>query len=246
MGPEIDEELTIYLPVRSMRSTYIITFLVLSCIACSPQPMRNSAKLLTGDCNIEHTTVEQAFPRGSSPWSRTLTLPARGKFVEESHYVTTEDKFGNKAWPSAKKELIKAHLERSFKLYKTYAPQAEMDKLYGQTWQKEWTPEEGGHFGQGSVGISQLKELSVDMEMWFLTMMWASGKRPEKGTLFLLSANGRSVVVQAGYETGPASEKYIGGVTREVHHWLNTSSDDEITIVKLKNQKMALGPVDCN
>ncbi|GAB5527833.1 MAG: hypothetical protein Roseis2KO_57050 [Roseivirga sp.] len=201
---------------------------------------------MTGDCRAKPASIEQAFPRGSSPWSRTLELPATGKFVEESHYVTTDDNFESKAWPSTNNEGIKSHLERSFKIYKTYDPNAEIDELYSQTWQKEWTPEEGGYFGQGSVGISQLSELSADMEMWFLTMMWASGKRPEKGTRFLLSANGRNVVVQAGYETGPASEKYIGGVTREVHHWLNTSSASEIRIKKHINQKAALGPVNCN
>lgn len=229
-----------------MRPFHTITLLVLSCIACSPKPLQKPIALLTEGCRSEPAIIEQAFPRGSSPWNRTLTLPATGKFVEESHYVTTKDKFEKKAWPSAKSELIKAHLERSFKIYRTLDPKAEIDKLYGQSWQKEWTPEEGGHFGQGSVGISQLTELSPNMEMWFLTMMWASGNRPEKGTRFLLSANGKSVVVQAGYETGPASEKYIGGVTREVHAWLNTSSDNEITILKLKNQKTALGPVNCN
>lgn len=229
-----------------MRPIHTITLLVISCLACSPQSIHKPVKLLTGDCRIEPATVEQAFPRGSSPWNRTLTLPATGKFVEESHYVTTQDEFSNNAWPLTKNERIKAHLARSFKIYKTYDPKAETDQLYDQTWQKEWTPEEGGHFGQGSVGLSQLSELSPHMEMWFLTMMWASGKRPDKGTRFLLSANGRSVVVQAGYETGPASKKYIGGVTREVHHWLRTSSADEINIAKLSNQKMVLGPVNCN
>ncbi|MCE7995602.1 MAG: hypothetical protein HEP71_26725 [Roseivirga sp.] len=191
------------------------------------------------------TSLEQAFPRGNNPWRRTLVLPATGKFVEESHYITTQDDFGNKAWPAEKNDHIKAHLQRSFRAYKKYDRKMTLVELYDKTWQKEWTPEEGGHFGQGSVGASQLNELSVEMEMWFLTMMWAKGNKPAKGTRFLLSANGKSVVVQAGYETGPASESYIGGVTREVHKWLNTTSDSEVTISKLKNQEMILGPVNC-
>lgn len=231
-----------------MKSIHLTIIVALICTACGTKPVQNRGagdKFFSGDCSTVPASVEHALPRGDSPWRRTLSLPATGQFVEESHYVTTEDEFGDKAWPSEKSVHIKAHLQRSFRAYKAYDPKADINDLYGKTWQKEWTPEEGGHFGQGSVGVSQLSELSVDMEMWFLTMMWAKGGRPAKGTRFLLSANGKSVVVQAGYETGPASEKFIGGVTREVHKWLNTSSDNQITISKLKNQETALGPVRC-
>lgn len=231
-----------------MKTSYLVIFLALTCATCQVPPSQNSAefgKLLSGDCSAISASLEHAFPRGTTPWSRTLSLPVTGKFVEESHYVTTQDKFKNKSWPSLKEELIRPHLQRSFQIYKSYDPRIKIQELYGKSWQKEWTPEEGGHFGQGSVGASQLNELSVEMEMWFLTMMWAKGERPAKGTRFRLSANGKSVVVQAGYETGPASQKFIGGVTREVHKWLNTSSDSEIAISKLKNQEMPLGPVNC-
>ncbi len=229
-----------------MRSGHLILLTLLSvCVTCSPPPATEPAKLLSGDCSLEFTLIEQAFARGKSPWKRSLSLPVTGKFVEESHYVTTEDSFGDKTWPASKNEGIQKHLQRSFRAYQKYAPKVSIEDLYHQSWQKEWTPEEGGHYGQGSVGVSQLQELSVEMEMWFLTMMWAKGTRPKKGTRFLLSANGRNVVVQAGFETGPASENFVGGVTREVHYWLGSSSKSDITIARLKNQTIPLGPVDC-
>ena len=77
-------------------------------------------------------------------------------------------------------------------------------------------------------------------------MMWAKGERPARGTKFLLTANNRNVVVIAGYETGPSSQQYLGGITREVHHWLGTSSMDIIKVQLLEDQTLALGPLNCH
>lgn len=220
----------------------------LTLFSCTNQSKLSSTKqnkLISGNCGIESISVKHAFSGGTTPWSRTLKTPAKGKFVEESHYVTTKDTFKEADWPSKKNESIRNHLNRSLKLYQRYDANATIDELYAQSWQKEWTPEEGGHFGQGSVGNAQLNELSPEMEMWFITMMWAPGERPERGTKFLLSANGKSVVVVAGYETGPASKKYLGGVTREVHYWLGTNANTEITLALLQDQSTSIGPVIC-
>ncbi len=198
---------------------------------------------ITHKCETTPKTIKQGF---RNEWSRTVELPTSGKFVEESHYVTTND-FASGGWPSTKVESIDEHLQRSFQLYKKYNSEIQFDNLYKNHWQKEWTPEEGGHFGQGSVGEVQKNELAPEMEMWFMTMMWASSNdRPARGTKFLLQANGKSVVVIAGFETGPSSESKLGGVTPEVHKWLKTDNNSTIKVSFLKDQMVVVGPLNCN
>lgn len=200
------------------------------------------------DCKSEGLVIKHKYAYGKEEthWSREVTLPATGKFVEESHYVTTRDEFTERSFPNSKDERINEHLELSFELYKKYDSTITIEELYPKSWNKVWTPQEGGHFGQGSVGDVQLNELKPEMEMWFLTMMWDIGHRPKRGTKFLLRANQKSVVVIAGFETGPGSERFLGGVTREVHAWLGTGNSSEIEISKLSDQNVPIGPVKCN
>jgi hypothetical protein len=224
----------------------IISLALFSCTANTVNTSLPSKKIVTGYCSTVPIAIKHNFPAKENPWNRTVTLPSQGKFVEESHYVTIKEVFAGKTWPSSKDEEIDSHLKKAFEAYKKHDPKARFEELYTKPWQKEWTPAEGGAFGQGSVGDVQLQELNTEMEMWLLTMMWAKGERPERGTKFLLSANGKSVVVVAGYETGPASQDFLGGITAEVHHWLNTTSDSEISIALLANQTVTPGPISCN
>lgn len=232
-----------------MRSKIGFLFLILilsSCISSTYSRNSESTLVRSCDCTSIPITIKHKLPNGNSPWRRTVSLPEAGRFVEESHYVTTDDRFGKEQWPNQKDQGIGMHLRRSFKVYRKYDPSMQFENLYSHSWQKEWTPEEGGHFGQGAVGEIQLSELTAEMEMWFMTMMWAKGERPKRGTRFLLTANNKHVIVIAGYETGPSSKTYLGGVTREVHKWLNTTSESEITISLLKDQSINIGPVVCN
>ncbi|MDJ0597684.1 MAG: TIGR02594 family protein [Crocosphaera sp.] len=182
--------------------------------------------------------------RGNN-WERTVTLPIQGRFVEESHYATKQDNFPgnpNPNFPKSATEGIDKHLRRSAQLYQQYDPSSDVDTLYQTNWQTVWTPPEGGLHGQGSVG--NLKP-TVAEEMWFLTMMWANAnEKPSPGTKFLISANNRHVVVVAGYETGPGSQQYLGGVTREVHAWLGTNNSSYLEIRYLKDQSVPIGPVE--
>lgn len=176
-----------------------------------------------------------------------VDLPATGKFVGESHYLTTQDHFpGGSKYPTDDKEGMTAHLERSLALYQQYDATATLDGLFPPTpWHRVWTPSENGHIGQGSVGDIQLSELTPEMEMWFLTMMWKPGARPARGTKFLLRNGGKQVVVVAGFETGPGSAKFLGGVTWEVHKWLGSDNDTQLTLTLLADQSVPIGPVDC-
>ncbi len=216
----------------------LVFYIIISCSSSDDEPNPPAIK----KCGTSEKTIKQGF---KNEWSRIVELPASGKFVEESHYITNKD-FISGGWPTTKSELIDKHLQRSFEIYKKYDSNVNFDELYNRYWQKEWTPEEGGHFGQGSVGEIQKSELSPEMEMWFMTMMWASSSdRPARGTKFLLQANEKSVVVIAGYETGPGSESKLGGVTREVHKWLETNNSSIIKVSYLNDQKSNIGPIDC-
>lgn len=200
------------------------------------------------DCRHVAKSVRHAFLSGrpEKQWERTVNFPARGRFVEESHYVTSSDKFsGGRLFADRDDEKINVHLQRSLQLYRRHDPTATLESLYGKPWQKVWTPAEGGAIGQGSVGDIQAAELSPEMEMWLVTMMWAAGEKPARGTRLLLKANGKMVVVIAGFETGPGSSEFLGGVTPEVHQWLGTTSQDKIEVLWLEDQTAPPGPVVC-
>ena len=204
----------------------------------------------TIDCKGADKTIFLSFTSSKTPaksWSKTITLPTSGIFTEEAHYATQTDKFPGDGFPSTQAQNIQEHLNRSLSYYKSFDPAATFKTLYRYKFTKLWTPEEGGHFGQGSVGSNpQLMNLSAADELWMLNMMWGNGQRPRVNTKFLLSANGKNVVVIAGYETGPAQSKFIGGVTGEVHRWLITGPNSTINISLLADQSVSTGPCGCN
>ncbi len=234
-----------------MKRIYIIliTGLLFSCATdneieeLNESTASSSKEISRASCKIASYTVFHSF---SNQWSRTVQLPATGKFVQESHYVTTKDKFpGGRLFANTVTENINQHLQQSFNLYRQYDANKTFGQLYSASFQKQWTPAESGSIGQGSVGNVQTRELTPEKEMWFMTMMWAPGTRPARGTKFLLSANGRKVVVIAGYETGPRSQTFLGGLTTETHAWLGTNNNSQITVSYLKDQSTPIGPIVC-
>ncbi len=192
-------------------------------------------------------TIRHSFRFGkdtSKYWNRTITLPVTGKFVQEAHYVTTLDSFPNgKLFADSLQQNIGKHLKRSYDIYLKFDSTIYFNELYKFNYQKEWTPAESGKIGQGSVGNIQKKELTPEMELWMVNMMWADNSKPKRGTRFLLSFKNKKVIVLAGYETGPSQKEFIGGVTREVHAWLGSNNNSEIKIEYLVNQNLPLGPI---
>lgn len=188
--------------------------------------------------------VKLAFSSSTRPsWSKTVTLPATGKFVTESHYATTEDSFGERLFPTTDVEGIAAHLTRSLGHLRNQFPDLSMEELYPlkQPWTRVWTPAEGGKKGQGSVG--DLKP-TPEQEIWQGNMMWAKGAKPVPGSKFLLEnfLTGKKCVIQMGFETGPGSQEYFGGVTREVHWYLGSGNSSKLRISKVVDEKTPLGP----
>lgn len=174
-------------------------------------------------------------------WAKTITLPAVGRFVCESHYATSADMYGSRLFPNSISEGIGEHLQRSLAVLKLYEPSVSAAEVYNASWKNQWTPPENGKAGQGSVGD---KKPSIAEEIWQGNMMWASnGDKPKPGTKFLVEANGRKCVIQMGYETGPGEESFLGGLVPEVHWYLKTNNSSMIKLSYLADQKIPLGPV---
>jgi len=186
--------------------------------------------------------IKQEFNGGDASWSREISLPYKGKFTLEAHYVTKLDSFPN-GYPSTRNEGLSKHLKRSFSNYKLFDPNISFLKLY--KYNNSWTPQENGKFGQGSIGENQNKLLDTENELWMMNMMWAQGFKPKLNSKFLVSFGGRNVVVISGYETGPRDSKFLGGLTGEVHSWLKTSTESIIRIIYLKDQSVKPGPCNC-
>lgn len=174
-------------------------------------------------------------------WAKTITLPAVGRFVCESHYATTADMFGSRLFPNSVSEEIAEHLHRSIVELRKYEPNVATTDVFNASWKNQWTPPENGKAGQGAVGG---KKPSVIEEMWQGNMMWASSAaKPKPGTKFLVEANGRKCVIQMGYETGPGEESFLGGLVPEVHWYLRTNNSSLIKLSYLADQTTPLGPV---
>jgi len=56
----------------------------------------------------------------------------------------------------------------------------------------------------------------------------------------------RSVVVAAGYETGPGNLSNVAGTTEETHFYLGTTHQSEMTIGIATDQSLPFGPRLCN
>lgn len=225
-------------------------------IAAPKIVLANQIDIQSASCGLKPYTVTLKRSTGIEE----ITLPQTGKLFGEGHYVTTEDRFASgDRYPARMEpqpsgypppyqcnEEINAHLQKSLARFRNINPAITFDQLYPDKWAKWWTPEECGRCGQGSRGDAQLRQLTPDKEMWFMTMNWAPGHpRPAMDTRFLASANGRHAVVIGGYETGPGGDDKLGGVTREVHAWLQTDNDSATRLAYLIDQNLLPGPIDC-
>jgi mannan endo-1,4-beta-mannosidase len=191
---------------------------------------------------------------------RTVQLPASGAFVVESHLATKDDVFpqtggrsGDRLFPKptfrvgrlgmvGSDELIQPHLDRELQEYRKFFPATAFADLFDSKYVKEWTPAEGGKPGQGSVGNTRP---SVAEEIWLANMFWSGKGKPKPGTRFLMSANGKHVVVAMGYETGPGGTNYLGGAQGAVFKALGLENGGLAEIACLKDQTLPFGPVDC-
>lgn len=177
-----------------------------------------------------------------------IQLPKLGKLVEESHYATKEETFGKeeRLFPKEGREEIERHLRRScallYQLYKL-GDNSSCDGIYRQSWERAWTPSEGGFVGQGARGNFKPDPVS---EMWQGNMMFASGQLPKIGTKYIVTnpLNNKKVVINMGYEIGPGSKTFLGGVTTEVHYVLGSQNDTMLNLGKASDQSLPYGPLE--
>lgn len=201
------------------------------------------------DCSTAPFSVALKYSGSlSTPaWSKTVEFPVTGKFVLESHYVTKEDSFpGGRLFANTSAENIQAHLDRACELYQNaVSPDVPCAKLHSSSYERVWTPAEKGKIGQAARGDRQAKELTAWDEMWQGNMMFDGSKMPPVGTKVLAQAKGKSVVIQLGWEQGPGSTAWAGGMTPEAHFYLGSGNEAPVTWSYLKDQSVKTGPVNC-
>lgn len=177
----------------------------------------------------------------------TLDFPRQGLFVTEAHYATREESFNGSAYPSVDDAGIEDHLQASCDLlHSRYGFQGSSTcaEVFRYSYERVWTPAEGG----GAVGETATgTKPSREQEMFQGNMMYLAGQRPAPGTRYILTnpGNGRSVVVSFGYEVGPSSSTYLGGLTTEVHWALQDTGTTQLRIGRARDQSLPYGPVEC-
>ena len=193
-------------------------------------------------CEIEKISVKRGkfnSKKEAYTWKDTVYLPKSGVFHQEGHLATKNDNFSkNRIYPQWETEDIMDHLSRSAKILG-----AKVSDIYTNPWAKKWTPPENGRAGQGSAG----KILpSVAEEMFIFNMMFRGDSRPPIGEKWLMSYNGKYVVVVGGYEIGPSSRSRLGGVQPEVLYVLGAKTPARLTIHgPLMDQSYKPGAINC-
>lgn len=216
--------------MKNWKLAALAAFLAVGILSCTTAPTK-SPVLEPGRCQVVDET--------RSLVGREMKMPAKGYFVLESHLATTEDDFpAGRLFPKDSTEGMDGHLARSCGLLGG----VDCAQVYSTKWHRVWTPPEGGKAGQGSVGD---RKPTPEQEMFSGNMFWAFGTKPQPGELWLVKANGKAVVIAMGFETGPRSPDFLGGLQGEVLHALGATSKTEIELGRLVDQGMNLGPVNC-
>lgn len=190
-------------------------------------------------CAFEQTTV--SLINRTEP----VKLPAKGLLVNESHYLAKEDSL--KAYPKTATEGMTEHLKHSCVRMKLLTKEdigANCEKVYKASYQKVWTPSEGGNIGQGAIGNVRPE---IIQEMFQGTMYFKRASLPAKGEkwIALNPSNGRATVIAMGFEVGPGSAKFLGGISTEAHYLLGSNNSTELIFGKAVDQSLPYGPLDC-
>lgn len=168
---------------------------------------------------------------------RTIELPIMGRAVVESHWVSTADLFTRGVYPVHEEHRIDEHLKMSCNIL----GKSDCSDVYNAPFKRKWTPPEGGGWwGQGSRGFYRP---SIEQETWGATLNMKKNFAPN--TRLLVHYGNRSLVVSVGHEIGPASSKYVMGMSSESHWYLGTNNESFIELEYPINQDLPLGPIKC-
>jgi hypothetical protein len=211
-----------------------------SCAKPPPRVVPPVTKRVARSCAVSVLTVE----RHGDGWEDTVTLPATGRFAMEPHLAAREDVFGKEAFPKTVTEGIQAHLGRSCGKLQRLGARPDCSDVYLTEPLQQFMP--GTDDGAVGQGAPRTHKPSADEEMWLIDMAFATGHRAHAGQRWLVSFNRRSLVVVAGYEARPVLWKFLGGAPAEVHWYLGSDEDSQITLLgPLRDQSLAPGPIVC-
>lgn len=185
------------------------------------------------DCTMKPVTV--SLRTGS------VSLPATGAFIVESHYATQGETFPKNRglFPSYSNEKIQEHLNASCKLLVSRGLGC---PAYSKQWEKVWTPAENGLVGQAARGDQRP---TLWQELWQGNLYYKT--MPKAGTKYLVTnkKNGKQIVASFGYEIGPMPKNGFGGLTVEAMWYLQAVNGNQLTIGELADQSADYGPVKC-
>lgn len=169
-----------------------------------------------------------------------FSLPATGFMVEESHYLVKGDSF-----PKSASDGIESHIQKNCSLLRKFIPDldSKCTPVYKNSWERVWTPAEGGKVGQGARGMNFPSREEV---IWQANMFFAKGFLPTPGEKWLVTnvATKKSVVVNMGYEVGPRDSKWIGGLVPEASY-VTGGAGAKVTLGRLIDQHVSYGPINC-
>jgi hypothetical protein len=227
--------------LRRVLVVALALYVVASC-AKPPRVVPPVTKRAVRSCAVSPLTIE----RHGNGWEDTITLPATGRFAMEPHLAAREDTFGKERFPKTPVDGIEAHLSRSCGKLKPLGAQPDCSDVYLPEEKElhQFMPgDDDRAIGQGALGTHKP---SADEEMWLVDIAFAPGHRAHAGQRWLVSANGRSVVAVAGYEARPVLWQFLGGAPAELHWYLGTDEDSQITVAgALRDQTLAPGPIVC-
>jgi hypothetical protein len=228
---------------RTTRRLLVVVFGLAYAVASCAKPPRvvpPVAKRIARSCAVSPLTIE----RHGNGWEDKITPPATGRFAMEPHLVAREDVFGKESFPKTVTEGIEPHLRRSCAKLQPLGARPDCSDVYLSPELQQFMPgNDDAAIGQGAKGTHKP---SADEEMWLIDMAFAPGHRARAGQRWLVSANGRSVVAVVGYEARPLLWKFLGGAPAELHWYLGSDEDSQITLLgPLKDQSLAPGPIVC-
>jgi hypothetical protein len=216
--------------------------LALALTACmtDSKPGPSAPDIAAGPAAASCDTNPRTVTLGTGSWTKTVSFPASGRIVLESHLATPQDQ-----GVSCPASGIEAHLDRSCAILKSRFGVADCGRVFTTRWHRQWTPPEGnGQCGQGST-----VQPPVEAEMFIFNMMTKRGSTPPAGEKWLLcnDRTAQCVVAAAGYEIGPNDRDLIGGAQGEVLHFLTADNGTTLTVkCPLRDQSVGYGPISCS
>jgi hypothetical protein len=203
------------------------------------------------DCEFEPTS-ERVLDRSRK--EAVISLPKKGPVILESHYISKEDKIQVGSLKDGT-DRISEHIKLSCEALRLDDQQCK--KKYKNHFKSIWNGTDGGAGGPAhAIGGTALHHIdktaipSLEEEMSLANIRWyidgnLRPTSPPKGTKYLVRYGSKARVVAVGYEHGPPPKDGFLGLGPEAFDQLGLQNGFDVTIGRLKDQNIPLGPVNC-